>query len=80
MISVPTIASTQAISTPPSLIRDLLGLAVDQPERQHFAAGVLQAIVDSAGREHAGEQRAQRSARAVHAEGVQRVVVAELVS
>ena len=52
--------------------------AVHQAERQHVPGGVLQAVVDRAGGEHAGEERAQRAARAVHAESVQRIVIAEL--
>jgi hypothetical protein len=44
----------------------------------YFAGSVLQSRVDRAGGEDAGEQRAQRAARAVYAEGIQRVVVTEL--
>ena len=51
------------------------GAAFDQPQRLALAD-----IPDGPGGEDAGQDRPQRSADAVHAEGVQRVVVAELPS
>ena len=79
MTSVPTIASTQAMPHADQLVQHLPGVAVHQAQRHGFAGGILQAVVDRVGGEDAGEDRAQRSAGAVDAEGIQRVVVAELV-
>src|ERR1019366_424522 len=62
----------------PKLVEDLAAVAVHQAERLYFAGSVLQSLVNRAGGEDAGEQRAQGAAGAVHAEGIQRVVVTEL--
>src|ERR1039457_2787640 len=56
----------------PELVEDLAGVAVHQAERLHFTGRVLQAAVDGAGGEDTGEQGAQRTPRAVYAEGIQR--------
>ena len=76
---MPTIASTQAIadadqpgSAPGPRCRPPAPAAPACPEAS------FKRVVDGAGGEDAGQQRAQRSAGAVHAEGVQRIVVAEL--
>src|ERR1039457_2141195 len=63
----------------PELVEDLAGVTVHQAERLYFAGGVLQPLVDGAGGEDAGQQGAQRTPRAVYAEGIERVVIAELV-
>ena len=74
---VPTIARPQAMATPMSLVDDLAAVAVHQAERQDLAGGILESVVDGAGGEDAGEDGAQGSARAVDAEGIQGVVIAE---
>src|SRR5437016_9382367 len=60
------------------LIEHLAAVAVHESERLHLAGRVLQSIVNHIRGEDAGQDRAQGSAGAVNAEGVQRVVVAEL--
>src|SRR5688572_4385673 len=50
----------------------LRGIAVDQADRSVAA-------LDQHGREHAGQQRADGAANAMDAEGIERVVIAELV-
>ena len=76
---MPTIASTQEISDadqPDSTP----GPDCHPPARAAAAlpAASFKPSLISVGGEDAGEDRAQRSARAVHAEGIQRIVVAEL--
>ena len=61
------------------LVEDLAAVAVHQAERLYFAGNVLEPVVDGAGGEDAGEQGAQRTTGAVYAEGIQRVVITELV-
>ena len=78
MTSDPTIASSHAMPRADHLIHHLRAVAVHHAERQRLAGGILQRVVDRVGGEHAGEDRAQSSARAVDAERVERVVIAEL--
>ena len=62
-----------------SLIEHLAGVAVDQAEGLSFAGGVFERVVDGIGGEDAGEDCADRSARAVDTEGIEGIVVAELL-
>src|ERR1700674_3085438 len=61
------------------LIDDLGSVAVHQAERQQPAGAIFESVVDGVGGEHAGEDGAQRSSDAVHAESVQGVIVLELL-
>ena len=73
MTSVPTMAMTQAMASAMIWFMHLAAVAVDQAHRLAAAQ-----IVHILGGEDAGENRSQRSADAVNAERVQRVVVTEL--
>ena len=66
-----------AIRTPIAWFTIWPGIAVHQAERHHFA--VDRRVVDGVGGEDSGQQRAQRSARAVDAESIERIVIAEHV-
>ena len=70
---VPTSAKPQAISYAHNLIAELAPVAV---EATHRFAGA-ENRVDDLLRKDAGQQRADRAARAVHAEGIEGIVVAE---
>ena len=78
MINVPTMASTQAMAHADRLIQHLRRLPSTMPSGSTYRRRPS-TVVDHAGGEDAGEDRAQRSARAVHAEGIERIVIAELV-
>ena len=69
----------QAIADADHLIQHLARVAVHQPERMSLAGCVFQRVVDGIGGEDAGQNRAQRAARAMDAEGIQRIVVTELL-
>ena len=77
IISVPTIASEPGNGAANRLVENLPGVSIHQPERKSLSRGVLEAVVHQIGGEDAREQRAQRSARAVDAEGIERIVIAE---
>ena len=80
IIKVPTMASPQAMAVPISLIQHLPGIAVHPTERQHFAGGILETVIDGVGRKNSGQYRAQRAACAMHAEGIERIVITEFVA
>src|SRR5262249_25407069 len=60
------------------LIAPLCRVALHEPGRLSLPRRVLQTIVDEVRRKNTGKNRAQRSARAMYAERVERVIVSEL--
>src|SRR5204862_1628373 len=57
------------------LVEQLAGVAFEQAAWKRVAVCVFENWVHSAGGKNTSEQRAQRAARAVHTEGVERIVV-----
>src|SRR5216684_1997362 len=59
------------------LVDELMRVAFEPAGRKRHSVRALKDGVDYAGRKHSGQQRADGSARAVYAKGVERVVIAE---
>ena len=72
MIQVATAQKTATATHAVELGQDLAAIAVDQADRL-----ALGDVVDQPGGEHADQDRAQDAADAVHAEDIERIVVAQ---
>src|SRR5271170_8305407 len=59
------------------LMKGLEVIALEESRRQRIPPGIVEDGVDCTAGEEAGEDGSQRASRAVHAEGVESVVVSE---
>src|ERR1700722_15241659 len=59
------------------LVQNLPRITVDQTQGNHFT--VDGCVVDDVGGEHSRQQRAQRTARGMNAESIERIVITEQV-
>ena len=77
MARVPTIPNAQAIDYANQLIQELMRISLDEAGRKDIPIGILQDRIHGADGENSRKDRPDRSACTMHAESVQRIVIAK---